>query len=164
MPLAYYVRFWLPTPLVPFCPILLDPPSPLKSDIIYVRSLSCTVDRVSSCHFFRILRYNYSYYWHQTTIISWLCKSGPLCNDVAYYHEFGCRKTSQAPGMFWCVQFTGEYWQSTSSFGWWDFCNFVQSLMPEFKMLWTECLGLVIFWSLESYDMGLFTNYVYKTR
>ena len=30
----------LPTPLILFCPILLDPPNPpLKSDIIYVRSL-----------------------------------------------------------------------------------------------------------------------------
>ena len=31
----------LPTPLVRFCPILLDPPNPpLKSDIIYVCSLT----------------------------------------------------------------------------------------------------------------------------
>ena len=28
----------LPTPHVLFCPILLDPPPPLKSDIIYERS------------------------------------------------------------------------------------------------------------------------------
>ena len=64
----------------------------------------------------------------------------PPVFDVAYHQEkFGSSETwwqVRLLEFFWYVQFKREYWQSMSSFGWWDFCNFDQSLLPELKRLW----------------------------